>query len=144
MKKSFRIIVLVALSVFLTIGCTSTDSTKLPDQELLQGIWIGHEVGHENGKCTFTVSGNNIEFRGAHPKEWYKATFTLDEETEPKSGDFLIKECPAPKYVGKLARVIYKIENNTLTLAGNEPGVNAKPTSFKRSVTRRVFVLTKE
>ncbi len=144
MKKSFRIIVLVALSVFLTIGCTSTDSTKLPDQELLQGIWIGHEVGHEDEKCTLTVSGNNIEFRGAHPQEWYKATFTLDEKAKPKCMDTLIKECPAPKYVGKLARVIYKIENNTLTLAGNEPGVDTRPTSFERSGNIRGFVLTKE
>jgi len=144
MKKSFRIIVLVALSVFLIIGCTSSDSTKLPDQELLQGIWIGHEVGHENGKCTLTVSGNNIEFRGAHPQEWYKATLTFDEKAKPKCMSFLIKECPAPKYSGKIARVIYKIENNTLTLSGNEPGVDARPTSFERSGNRRVFVLTKE
>jgi uncharacterized protein (TIGR03067 family) len=116
----------------------------LSDQELIQGTWTGHEVGRENGKCTLTVSENNIEFRGAHPQEWYKATFTLDEKTEPKSGDFLIKECPGPKLVGKIAKVVYKIENNTLTLSGNEPGVDARPTSFERSGNRRVFVFTKE
>ena len=58
--------------------------------------------------------------------------------------DLLIKECVAPRYVGRTARAIYNIEGPTLTFAGNEPGTEGRPSAFKPTGGARAFVLTKE
>jgi len=142
MKKSLLIL---WLTVLLCIcGCDSSDSTDVTtDQERLQGTWSGSEAGQESGKCTLTVSENTMDFKGPSDQEWYKATFTLDESVNPKAGDVTITDCPAPDYVGKVGRIIYKIEDSTLTIAGSEPGEEARPSSFDGTGDTRVFVLTK-
>ena len=84
------------------------------------------------------MAGANLEFHGADPNEWYKATFTLHEDTTPKQLVAVITECPIPQYVGKTANAIYRIENGTLTLTGNEPGNPAVPVAFDAPGTRQI------
>ena len=57
-----------------------------------------------------------LEFHGANPQEWYKATFTLREDTTPKQLEAVVTECPVARYVGKTAHAIYKIETASLRL----------------------------
>ncbi len=92
-----------------------------------------------------TVSGNRMKFQGARTNEWYGATLTLNEATNPKQALIQIQECGVPQYVNKTTRAIYKLEKNTLTIAANEPGVEATPTEFMRRATNRsrVFVFFK-
>ena len=139
-----KYLLIVSLAVLLCIcGCDSSDSTDVSDQERLQGNWSGFEVGRDSDNCTLTISENTMDFKGPTAQEWYKATFTLDESVNPKTGDITITDCPAPDYVGKVGMIIYKIEGSTLTIAGSEPGQPVRPSSFDGAGETRVFVLTK-
>ena len=138
MKTSCWLVAGMCLAGLLVGGCATSD------QDRVQGMWAGHQVGRDGPQYTMIVSDNTIEFRSADDREWYKGTFTLDDTPEPKTMDFLIKECVAPRYVGETAKVIYKIEKATLTFAGNEPGVGPRPAAFEPVGGSRVFVLTKE
>ena len=140
-KKVGPIMVALVITTVLMSGCSSSDDAPVSDREKLQGTWVGKELGRE-GEVRIIFSGDTIDFKGASPQEWYKGTGVLHEELTPKQGDFTITECPMPDYVGKLTKAIYKIEENTLTLAGSEPGDENRPSSFEPSGGARVFQLT--
>ena len=55
--------------------------------------------------------------------------------------DIIITDCVSPNYIGTTALGIYKIEENILTFAANEPGSTIRPTNFTEG---RVFILTKQ
>ena len=126
---------LVGLCV-LASGCSKSHP---PDSATLKGTWKGQEISARgNGSASLVLSGANLEFHGADPNEWYKATFTLHEDTNPKQLVAVITECPAPQYVGKTANAIYRIEGGTLTITGNEPGNPAMPTAFDAPGARQI------
>src|SRR5512140_2780764 len=131
---------ILSLAVLLGLAACSTPQKK-NDSALLQGSWQGQESGN-GGVCTLTILGNALEFRGADSAEWYKGTFTLREDTTPKQLIGLIRDCPAPEYVGKTVNAIYRLEDGTLTLTGNEPGNPEPPSGFDASGARK-FVLRK-
>jgi uncharacterized protein (TIGR03067 family) len=135
--------------VFAAVGCSKKDQpesagkstgwaaksdmaiTAKSDLATIQKSWHGQEgAGAAAGTNSLVLSGNSLEFHGANPQEWYKGTFTLHEDTTPKQMIVLITDCAAPQYVGKTANAIYKIENGTLTIAGNEPGNPTMPAAF--------------
>jgi uncharacterized protein (TIGR03067 family) len=114
-----------------------------PELKLLQGTWEGVEKGKEaQGKCTLTIMDNAISFKGANPQEWYKGTIVLRGSAEPKQLDGTILDCPQPDFIGKTSPGIYKLEGDTLTLAGRQPGSTDGPKSFDDAQSR-VFVLKK-
>jgi RNA polymerase sigma factor (sigma-70 family) len=116
-----------------------------PTPAQLRGVWKGQELGNASagGVASFAFSGTNLEFRGANPMEWYKATFTLRDDTDPKEMVAVITDCPFPAYVGKTSTAIYKVEDGTLTIAGYEPGNPKVPASFDAPGTRG-FVVKEE
>jgi RNA polymerase sigma factor (sigma-70 family) len=113
------------------------------DMATLQGTWTGSEIGAGDGLATVVVRGSTLEFRGANPAEWYKATFSLRHNTSPKQAVLVIIDNPEPDYMGKIAHAIYKLEGDTFTVVGNEPGDPSLPSSFDNS-TGRKFVLKKK
>jgi uncharacterized protein (TIGR03067 family) len=137
MKATTILVCSISLVIF---GCST-----LPESDLvvLKGKWSGEEVGRTAaGTASLLVEESTLEFHGADTNEWYKGTFTLREDTNPKQVVAMITDCPAPQYVGKAANAIYKIEAGTLTLTGNEPGNPEVPPSFDAPGSRR-FVLKK-
>lgn len=142
MKNHFSpmAVALVSITLFVS-GCDSTEDTSISDLEKLQGTWVGKELGQE-GEVKIIFSGKSIDFKGAHPQEWYKGTAVLNQELSPKQADFTISECGLPDYVGKISKAIYRLEESTLTLAGSEPGDEKRPSSFDPSGGNRVFQLT--
>src|SRR2546427_7363542 len=85
------------------------------DAAMLQGKWVGQEVGRENeGSCSLAISGKHMEFHGVNPQEWYKGTISLLENSNPKQVVVAITGCAEPKYVGKASHAIYRIENGAL------------------------------
>ena len=126
MKDSLMLIIFCGATL-LGSGCSTLQKS---DSATLQGTRQGQETGRTEGMCRLMISGNTLEFRGADPREWYKGTFTLREDTNPKQLVVAIAECPAPEYVGKTVYAIYRIEAGTLTLTGNEPGNPEVPTGF--------------
>ena len=134
----------------LASGCSKSNTQnsvtpQKPDSVVLQGAWSGQEVGAKApGSPALTFAGTTLEFHGANPQEWYKGTFTLKEDTNPKQLDAVVTECPFPQYVGKTVHAIYKIEDGKLTLTGNEPGNPAVPASFDAQGARQIVFTLKQ
>jgi uncharacterized protein (TIGR03067 family) len=84
-----------------------------------------------------------LEFSGTNPNEWYKATFSLREDTTPKQLVAVITDCAAAQYIGKTSYAIYEIKDGTFTMAGNEPGKTTAPASFDAPDARK-FIFTKK
>jgi uncharacterized protein (TIGR03067 family) len=147
--KTSLMIALCSVGV-VVFGCSKSrtaDSVTVqkPDLEVLNGTWSGQEVGAEiQGSPSLTFEGTKLEFHGANTQEWYKATFTLREDTTPKQLEAVVTECPAPQYVGKTSHAIYKIEDGKLTLTGNEPGNPAVPASFNAPGARQLVFTLKQ
>jgi uncharacterized protein (TIGR03067 family) len=128
------------------IGSSATQSSAKAapsDSAALQGTWTGKELSADSDDaCRLVVSGQSFEFHGADPNEWYKGTFTLREDSNPKVMVAAITECPVEKYNGKTDYAIYRLENGTLTLTAYEPGNPEVPSGFDAPETRRfVFKL---
>ncbi|MGA2540202.1 MAG: hypothetical protein ABSG78_01430 [Verrucomicrobiota bacterium] len=118
-------------------GCSKTPKPDKPDSVVLQGTWKGQEA-NATGSDSLVFSGTNLEFHGSNPQEWYKATFTLLEDKNPKQMIAIITDCPEPKYVGKTAYAIYQIQDGTFTIAAHEPGDTNVPTTFDDPQVRKV------
>jgi uncharacterized protein (TIGR03067 family) len=124
------------------LGCAKSDDSDSSDMAALQGTWVGNEAGEQGNQCKLVIQGDTLEFHGPNPQEWYKATFVLDEQAQPKAIDAHIHECGLPEYVDKVVKAIYSIEQDTFTLAGNEPGSDTRPAAFAPDV--RTFIFTKQ
>jgi len=72
--------------------------------------------------------------------DWCKGTFTLREDANPKQLIGVFSECDDPQYVGKTLLAIYRIEANTLTLAGSAPGSAEAPASFEADGCRKLVL----
>jgi uncharacterized protein (TIGR03067 family) len=117
--KNFCYLAIVLLSVGLIIhGCGGSEDSAQKDQKLIQGTWVGTAAGMDV-EYTMTISGSNFDMKTADSTIWYKGTFVLNDKVTPKQADFKIDECSFEQYVGMTAKSIYKIENDTLTIAAN-------------------------
>ena len=136
-------LMMVVCSVgILVCGCSKSPK---PDSLAIQGTWSGQEVGSKTpGSPSLILDGTKLEFHGPNPQEWYKATYTLREDTTPKQLVAVVTDCPFPQYVGKTAHAIYKLEDGKFTLSGNEPGDPAVPASFDAPGTRQVVFTLKQ
>ncbi len=137
MKRTVAILSLLSLALLSgAVGCSTLHNS---DATALQGTWNGREIGASpETPRQLMISGQHIEYHGANPDDWGKGTYTLREDTQPKQLLIVLTECGSPKYIGKTACVIYKIEGNTLTAAANEPGDPAAPSSFDASGARQM------
>ena len=104
----------------------------------LEGTWIGNET-NSNNVWTCIITGNEMDLSSEN--EWYKGTFSINTQADPKELDYLLTDCFINEGVGLTVLAIYKIENNSMTFAGNEPGETSRPDSF---VGGRIMVLEKQ
>ena len=139
--KNTLMIVLCSAGI-LVCGCSKSHK---PDSLALQGTWSGQEVGAKTqGSPSLILEGTKLEYHGANPNEWYKATFSLREDTTPKQLEAVVTDCPFPNYVGKTVHAIYKVEDGKFTLTGNEPGNPAVPASFDAQGAREIVFTQKQ
>ena len=109
----------VLIAILLGVGGCST--LRKSDTAGLQGTWQGKEIGGKTeGACYIFVSSDTAEFRGADTNEWYKATFTLREDTNPKQIVCLTTGSPYPPMIGKPRYGIYRIEDGMVRITINE------------------------
>ena len=139
------VICLATIMVVSVGGCKreSEPPVEAKDIDILQGTWVGTEIGNNQGQWTFIISGTKIDAKGPEP-EAYSGTLKLNAEVEPKQADLVIEKCEFEEYVGTTALAIYKIEGDKFTMAGNEPGSTVRPAIFKGGDGTRVFVFTKQ
>ena len=95
----------------------------------LQGTWISQGTGATNS-TSLLFRGANVEVDGPNAKLFYKATFSLREDTNPKQLVAVITECTISQWVGKTINAIYQIQDGTLTITANGVGNAAVPASF--------------
>ena len=143
MKKLSYLAMILMLAGLIVHGCGGSEDAPASDQELLQGVWLG-QIADMEGEFTMTISGNNFEFNAPDSEVFYKGSFVLNEKVTPKQGDFTIVDCFVEQYKGTIAKAIYKIENDTFTFAGIEPGVDARPADFVASDEVQVFTFKKQ
>ena len=119
--------------------CSTCDNDSsndcIPD---LEGTWIGNET-NSNNVWTCIITGNEMDLSSEN--EWYKGTFSINTQTDPKQLDYLLTDCFISEGISLTVLAIYKIENNSMTFAGNEPGATTRPDSF---VGGRIIVLEKQ
>jgi uncharacterized protein (TIGR03067 family) len=122
-------------------GCATTHRSDLA---MLQGKWTGQESGlNSEGAASVVFAGATLDYHSAESNVWYKATFTLREESDPKQLLSVITDCPFPQYVGKTANAIYRLEGGVLRITANEPGNPAMPAAFDAADARQ-FVFKAE
>jgi len=150
-------------TIVLAAGCSSPHSSdkaekadkpkqtekaekpKQSDLEALQGSWKGRTVRDTpEHECSFVISGKTFEFYdNTETNLWYKGTFSLREDTQPRQYIAVISDCPFPQYAGKTSMAIYKIEGDILTITANEPGNSAVPYAFDAADTACIEVKKK-
>jgi uncharacterized protein (TIGR03067 family) len=110
-------------------ACTTNQPTA--ETQPLQGTWEGDQAGQKSaGKYTITITGNALRFQGSSTNDWYETTFTLPGGTNPQQLHATIKDCPQPDNIGKVVLAIFKIEEETLTLAGIQASATDPPKTF--------------
>jgi uncharacterized protein (TIGR03067 family) len=143
MKGFIHLLVMATFSVgIVTIASWGVFSAGAVDSKEteLEGKWVGIP---QIGNWAYEFSGGQFSITSPNPDIWYKGTFVIKTDNDPKQIDLLLKEMPIPQYIGKTSLGIYKIEENNLTLALNEPGNPKRPESFKATGGTQVFILTK-
>lgn len=123
------LLVLTCGAAILAAGCSPP---RKSDSTIIQGAWEGRVLqGNPQHQCSFVVSGRNYEFRDeTDTSVWYRGTFSLREDTQPRQFIAVISECPFRQYVGKTSMAVYRMNGDTLTIAANEPGISEAPNSF--------------
>jgi len=130
----------VVLSLLLMSGCATLEPAEKVTE--LEGTWIGSPVDSPEANCLLVFSKNRAIV--GLPGGWLRGTFQLNTAASPKQIDMIIEQCYPKDYVGKTDRGIYKLDGNTLTMAGPEPGTATRPTSFQEEQGVMIVVLTKQ
>ncbi len=148
MRTKTLFILTLTFVLFVFLSCSDDNNTGTgPEGNVteLEGTWIGSDSFYPASiLVTFIFSGNNWDFTTSEQSEWFKGAFTLNTSTNPKQVDAKINESSETESIGKTSLGIYKIEDNTVTFAVNEPGIITRPSSFTSSAEIRVWVLIKQ
>lgn len=102
----------------------------------LEGKWV-----LQGSDMTFVFSGDKFEITSQ--SVWYKGTFSLAPDADPKEIDLLIKDAPMPQFKGQTSLGIYEFQEGILWLAMNRPGLAERPTQFQPGGDIQVFRLQK-
>jgi len=135
MKRLFLTTILVAAS-----GCSTL---RTSDSAILQGTWQASELGGKGELCRIIISGDTAEFQGADTNEWFKATFTVRPDTNPRQVVFVTTASAYPPDIGITRYAIYRVEDGMIRLTASEPGHAHMPLNFSAPDTRQ-FELRKQ
>ena len=137
MKTTSKMLSLCLVLAAALAGTTGCSKTPKPDAKVVQGTWKGQEP-NATASSSLVMTGTNLEFHGANPQEWYKGSYTLRDDTNPKQMIVVITECADPKDVGKTSYAIYQIQDGMMTISAHEPGDTNVPASFDGPTVRKI------
>jgi uncharacterized protein (TIGR03067 family) len=132
---------LMLMTMALVSGCVTAPP---PDLTAIQGTWKGQEV--RNGQAVgswLTFVGRELEFRPVDGRNWFKGTFSLRQNTDPKQLVIVITESSEVRNDGKTALALYELkqaseEQGTLVISLNEPGNPQAPEGFRDRRARQI------
>jgi len=117
--------VLSGVLLAAAVGCHRRQAESFkPD-----GHWSGFDVTQPNARCTLTITGTNLDFKGINPNDWCRATFVVNERAQPKQMDLILNEA-APQSAGKTVLAIYELNGDELRIAASYPGASQRPADF--------------
>ena len=118
--------------------CAANQPTAV-ELQLLQGTWEGVAVGDESQKkITITITGNSLHFH-RDANFWFETTITLPAGTDPRQlHATIINSSPPTSGIGQVVQAIFKIEDETLTLATGGDGDEETPKSFEATEDKGV------
>ena len=96
-----------------------------------------------DGKITITITGNSLHFH-RDTNFWFETTFVLPAGTDPQQLHATIKRSSPPEdSIGEVVFAIFKVEDGTLTLAGEQASAVEPPKAFPSAPGGgRVFATT--
>jgi uncharacterized protein (TIGR03067 family) len=126
----------------LFFSCTKGNPAAPAATTELEGSWSGYLVDAPDVSVGLRIQRNGIIYTFGG-QELYQATFTLDKSQTPNHLDAVITSSRNTQYVGKSSVGIYQLIQDTLLIAGNEPGNSLRPTSFTPSGKIAVMRVTR-
>jgi hypothetical protein len=129
-----------AIALSFAVPVTAGQGALTPAMELdrLQGHWEGEGAG---GKCAITIAGNALHYRAG--TNWWKTTFTLPADTDPRQLHATIKDSSPPTNgIGTVIFAIFKLEDGILTLAETD-GSDKPPETFASASSRYILKRSK-
>jgi uncharacterized protein (TIGR03067 family) len=142
--RSFSACILcaAALSLF-SLSCDDNNPAGTPSPTELEGKWSGVIVDEPGVSVGLEIHGNGMTY-SYEGEEMYSGTFTLDKSVTPHRMDGVVTASQNSQYIGKTSLAIYQLSNDTLLLAGNEPGDPERPASFVPSGGTLVMRLVRQ
>lgn len=119
-------------------GCSRRSE---PAASNLDGRWAGYELGQPAAKCTASITGTNLEYRGSRSNDWVRASFVLNETARPRQMDLTLEEAGVPEDAGLELVAIYEQERDELRLA---VALHERPSNFAGGQGIRVFTFERE
>tara|TARA_B100000700_G_scaffold96880_1_gene109021 strand:+ start:373 stop:843 length:471 start_codon:yes stop_codon:yes gene_type:complete len=156
MKNSILVFLL-----FLATNCSndSVSSASNGDINNLIGIWNGVEVNNKSLVAIMEFTSNEFNYTSFLADESLfeslVAEYTINSDGNDGQIDINIdssfvnlNDIPDNSYSGSTSLGIFEINSDTLTLAGTEPGLGVRPTSFNQGQNdgyyARVFKLIRQ
>lgn len=138
--NQLKICGLAGLVLAGVIGCTAHSEPTKPS---LDGRWTGCDVQQPEAKCTVTINGDQLEYRGTQPADWLRGSLVLNEQAQPRQMDLTIKEAGAINRndVGTTALLIYERRGDELTVAVSN---QVRPTDFAGGPGIHVFAFRRD
>jgi len=133
-------------TLFLTmmvVAASGCSTLRTSDSSILQGTWQASEIGGKGEVCRIVISGETAEFCGADTNQWFKATFTIRPDTNPRQVVFVTTASSYPPDVGSIRYAIYRTEDGIIRLTASEPGNANMPSDFSVPDTRQFELMKK-
>ena len=134
--KKIQCFKLCALAALLLAGVTGCSKPKA-DKTSVEGNWTGFDVARPAEVCKVTITGNQLEYRGAQTNDWCTGIFVLNETVQPMQMDLTVQG--PPQIAGRMMLLIYEQQGDEMKVAGAEPGAPVRPVNFSPSQQTRVW-----
>lgn len=134
--NTIRNLTVCTLAILLTAGMVGCGKPK-SEKSSIQGHWTGFDLTRPAEQCSVTITGNQLEYRGARTNDWCRGTFVLNGSAQPVQMDLIVQE--PPPIAGKTMLLIQDLKGDEMKVAGAEPGVPLRPGNFSPGRQSRVW-----